>query len=281
MAPHGLDIAWQYAPPDAGRSALTSTYADFALARAACGAAGNYWECVGHLSWRPINAAYTMLETRVEDGHGNGMDKIDVAVCQNGAADVECTMPWATGTTDESGLVTLNVPLPNGGRPSFIKATSSATSPIPILPGYFYEPWPLTEARTTTSYGRLNGDQSGVPAVTYTESDASSTAAMSSGITLDPKRGTVAVSVQDCLGVRAPGVEVTWSAVVGGMPLATDPNFVPVQMTGSMGGILFLNVPEGFATVTAQLPQRGPLGKIGVYVHKAAYTLIVLRPTPL
>jgi hypothetical protein len=281
MASHGLDIAWFYAPPDAPRSTLTSTYADFALARTACSVpAGNYWECVGHLSWRPVNAAFTTLETRVADNYGAGVAGVDVAICD--VNDVDCRMPWRVGRTDDAGLVTLQVPLPNDHPgASFTKVSSSATSLTKVFPSYAFGAWPLTEARKIGSYGRINGDKTGVPGVVVSEVDAAAQAAIGSGITLDPMRAVVAVSVQDCLGVRAPGTEVTLSSA-DNLTVTIDPSGAPIPpVTTSAGGLTFVNVPAGGTHVTAKLPGIGTLGTFSVYIHPSSFHLIILRPTPL
>jgi hypothetical protein len=281
MALQGLDIAWFYAPPDAGKTTLTATYADFALARTACSAprTGNYWECLGHLAWRPVKAAYTTDQTRVESFEGVGLDQLDVAVCA--AYDVDCTMPWAHGQTDDAGLVTLQVPLPADGLASFTR-TTSLKNPSSVLPTYLYQPWPLTEARHTGSYGRIDGDKTGQPVLTAADRDVFVSSAKSSGITLDTMRGTVAVSVQDCLGVRAPGVAVTLSTADDNT-IPADHNLVRLAapITGSQGGLIFLNVPVGAARMTAQLPGVGALGSIGLYVHASAVVWIIFRPTPI
>jgi hypothetical protein len=279
MASRGLDIAWFYAPPDAGKSALTSTYADFVKARTTCSSvAGNYWECVGHLSWRPVNAAYTALQTKVEELGAGPFAQLEVAVC--GVPDTECSTPWASGQTDDAGMVTLQVPLPNAGPAlhSFARMRSTTTSSTQVIPTYAYEAWPLTEARHISSQGRITGDQSGYPVGT---SSAVALEQSASGVTPDPTRGIVAVVVKDCMGVRAPGVSVALSTA-DSQTVTVDSQFVRSgSIVDTSGGLDFLNAPVGPARVTANAPGIGPLGTVDVSVRRSATTFVVFRPTPL
>jgi hypothetical protein len=279
MASRGLDIAWFYAPPDAGKSALTSTYADFVRAGTTCSsAAGNYWECVGHLSWRPVNAAYTTLQARVQAFSGSPLAELEVAVCAVG--DPDCTGPLASGQTDDAGMVTLQIPLHAGTVSSFTRIRSTTTSPTQVVPTYAYDAWPLTEARRIAGSGpgRITGDQLGYGVLT-TSSAAQEQSV--TGVTPDPTRGNVGLQVEDCMGVPASGVSVALSTA-DSQTVTVDGHFVRSDsIADTKGRLAFLNVPVGPARVTANVPGIGPLGTVDVYVRSSTTTGVLFRPTPL
>jgi hypothetical protein len=126
------------------------------------------------------------------------------------------------------------------------------------------------------SYGRINGDQSGLAVLTQLDLVGGD-----GGSTSDPTRGIARVVVQDCLGVKAPGVTVTFSNA-DDKTVTTDMHRVPTgPITDSNAVLIFGNLPAGVARVTAQPAGIGPSGTIGVFIHPSSFNHIILRPTPL
>ena len=87
-----------------------------------CNPACNQLSCIGSVVWpRPAQASYTMKIFSLDFSTGAYIPHVLVKVCPPG--DAACTNPTATGTTDMSGFVTLNVPVTDSGQDGFLELT--------------------------------------------------------------------------------------------------------------------------------------------------------------
>ena len=146
VASRGVDPGWCFA--DAGATDASSTSTGFARAASACASvSGNYWECVGHVSWPPVQAATTTLQNRVTDS-SSGMTISGMKVEACGTEDIECNAPWAVDYTDSSGWVSMQVPLlPASSTAGYLKVTLAPMTSSASVRTYGYWGFPLSQAR--------------------------------------------------------------------------------------------------------------------------------------
>jgi hypothetical protein len=200
-----------------------------------------------------------------------------VAVC--GSRDIDCTMPWATGNTDPSGLITLLVPLPMGpiDTTGYLKVTGPPANPTATVPTYEYWGFPLTQDHEV--FGRASfvtpAESKSVANVIAAEFDGG----------FDPNLGVLVAVVIDCVDAPAPGAQVTLSPADPRTVAISDSNFAPAApITNSNGVVVFVNVPAGPVTVTANPAAIArPSGTVGVTVRAGmgTTTIVIVPPTPL
>ena len=146
VASRGVDPGWCFA--DAGATDASSTSTGFARAASACASVSeNFWECVGHVSWPPVQAATTTLQNRVTDS-SSGMTISGMKVEACGTEDIECNAPWAVDYTDSSGWVSMQVPLlPASSTAGYLKVTLAPMTSSASVRTYGYWGFPLSQAR--------------------------------------------------------------------------------------------------------------------------------------
>jgi hypothetical protein len=287
VASHGVDPAWCFS--DAGETPATSTFTDFASAvsNTCRTATGNDWECAGHVSWPALQAATSTLQGRIRDVlTSKTMSGIEVQAC--GLNDVDCTSPWGGTYSDASGWFSMEIPLVfSSYPPAYLKVTLDPTSATPSVRTYVYWGFPLTQARYVSyrCYNTSNSDALTFDTLAENQSITSAVASQFDGGMADRGRGSVGVVALDCVGQRAPGVEVTLSSA-DSETITVDSNLMrTAPITDSTGTVVFLQVPAGPVTVTAVPPVIGrPSGKVDAYVRAGAdfpYTDVVVQTTPL
>ena len=285
VASRGVDPGWCFA--DAGATDASSTSTGFARAASACASvSGNYWECVGHVSWPPVQAATTTLQNRVTDS-SSGMTISGMKVEACGTEDIECNAPWAVDYTDSSGWVSMQVPLlPASSTAGYLKVTLAPMTSSASVRTYGYWGFPLSQARCVDYSCDLGVNAWGfaTPAETQTLVNTLAPEEFDGGMA-DPSRGIVAVVVGDCLQHRAAGVEVTLSTADSHTAAVNTTNFArSAPITDSNGEIVFVFVPAGPATVTAFPTPGKPSGKVDVTVRAGPdfpLTAVYVPVTPL
>lgn len=238
-----------------------------------CGVGGN-WTCVGHVNWPPAASATTAVTVEVmKYGTTTVLSGMTVTACSG--TDPDCQMPLAdAGTTDDSGMVTLEVPTsfqtfnPVGG---YVQVTSPST--VPYL--YFWV-FPLTQPRL-----RLIDSSYDQYAELVMTPDAQQALWAPAVPMLDSTRGTVVVPVADCEGAAAPGVTVAYDSTDPAI-VETDGVHPTATATGASGFVALANVPVGRLTLTAIPLSLGKMSsQVTVDVRAATQTTVTMRPTPL
>ena len=252
--------------PRIDQDAAASSSLDFLPSCATPCATGDYWACVGRVSWSPPNATNVMFDLTVKDvGTGSAASGVDVAVC--GPEDLNCTQPYASGQTNTTGQVLLtfqNVlsPTDKTGLNGYLQLTSPSLAPFNVYWGS-----PLSEAHFTT----------------YAEvSTVAEIQQFFAGLNVkqDPGHGNLVATVVDCILQPAPGVQVTLSSAD---TLTQEFNLTgsAVTETDGSGTVVFTNVPPGLVTVTATPSTTGKASsKSSVYVKTGVWTALTMFPTP-
>jgi hypothetical protein len=284
MAAHGVNPAWFYSIPDAGlidATSPTSTFVAFDQARAACAtSAGSYWECVGHVSWPPVQATTITLQTAVVDVlSGLGLPGAVVEACT--VLDPDCTTtpgPWVVRQTDARGQASLPFQLRASGTGGYLKVTSGTT-----VSEYFYWGFPLSQSQYVAGVGGSASSARGVAIDTVADYQSlkQQIAAMLDGGLEAVGDTPVGVFVEDCMHQPAPGVQITFSPA-DTQTIALNGNLTPGDpITDGTGNRLFIHVPEGAVTVTATPTVLGkPSGTVSARVRAGTTTTIVVGPTP-
>jgi hypothetical protein len=244
-------------------AALSSTATAFTSSCATPCSIGNYWACVGHVSWPPP-APTCAIGYRVTDYvTGAPVARALASVCS--PTDPNCSQPLHQGTTDANGQVSLTVPTDTGlGSPlGFLRVTSPN-----IVPYDQYWGFPLIQAQLPIYTGE---------AITPTENQQ---LLNSIHIMQDPTRGQLSVQVNDCRLAAAPGVKITLSPadlLTQGFSSTGSQTFT----TDQTGFVLFVNVPSGLTQITATPLALGkPSSQIDVNVQPGAITVVGMYPTP-
>jgi hypothetical protein len=266
----GLSTICGKNPPtlDADAS-LSSTAGAFAQSYGPCTtpcAIGNYWACVGHVTWpSPNSTTYTLGYTVADYVTSKPVEGALVQVCQ--PLDESCGVPLAHGTTDANGRVSLkfqNIRDGSGlGLNGFLRTTGAGIVPLDLYWGF-----PLVEAQLPNLSG---------PAVAPTELQDQWNAL---NVMADPNRGTVVVTVGDCRIQTAPGVKITLStADMSTQGFSTTG--ATTSTTGQSGVVVFANVPAVNTTITATPLALGkPSSQVTVTVHPGTITEALMYPTP-
>jgi hypothetical protein len=267
---HGVNPAFFY-QVDAGDAVYVPFSNVHAGVCASACADGNYWECVGKVSWPAPESATTKFQLTVIDYvTGMTVPGMDVSVC--GFADQTCISALAVGTTDASGAVSLSFPnMANVagqlglGVNVYLQVTSPNNSIVPL---YAYWGFPMSSAQVF-SYGNV---------LTPAEMQQQWAAV---NVTQDPTRGVVGVAVYDCEFNSASRVRVTLSTA-DSQTRAFMPAGVESGITDQTGVLVFTNVPVGTFELTATpMAIRTPSTKVNATARAGGLTQVVVYPTPL
>ena len=197
------------------------------------------WSCLGTLPAPGFMAGNQTATFQVTSLNGTSpVIGATVNIC--GLMDFLCDNPLGSAITDNDGEVTLPV---TTAQPIFVETTSSITQASlrfvngAVQDGEPYGITPITPAELTTFATTLGGN-------------------------VTPGAGHVAAIAVDCEGNPAAGVEFTLDNATPDTLtgyIAPDGSVDPNQtVSTSNGGVIFINVPAGFATVNATL-QDGDL----------------------
>jgi hypothetical protein len=229
---------------------------------------GQYWPCVGRVTWplantTPIDVTVTVLDstTRVP------IKGVAIKACTRG--DAMCSSPVDTKTTDAGGEATLTIPVPGHlGFEGYFDLTSPA-----ILHNLYFLGYPLTAP---------NGQ---VSVLAVSQSSFTSLVSVLKGVTIDSVgRGTVAVAASDCLLLGAPGVSFSATGTDGQTTLAYLQGGIlstTATATDASGLAFYLNAPPGqFAIDATPQPIGRVSSRVSVFVEPGAISFVQALPTP-
>ena len=233
---------------------------------------GNYWACVGQVTWplaqpRPLSSTIGVID----NGTSQGTPDLSVEVCTG----CPCTgTPLYTSNTGANGLFPFtidNVVDPAGHG---LNGCFQISSPD-IVPMYAYWDYPLS-----VSVGVANGTNPNNLIRSFTPVEFQEDQALV-GVTQDPSRGFVAGIVKDCLGFPAPGVQVKvdgdqtgierWYGTLGLSGTATDSTGVFAIYNVSVGTRVLIAMPIGLDK---------PSSKFQVVSQAGVITDTAMYPTP-
>ncbi|MBI4954838.1 MAG: hypothetical protein HY908_22645 [Myxococcales bacterium] len=221
--------------------------------------------CVGSVSWPTASVSSLQVAGNLSLVPGaTPLSGITVRACAKG--DAVCTTPLDETVTATDGRYSLTLPIAAVGFDGYLEVTGGSL----IGDLVHYLP-PLVSDVNDHSFGEIN----------LTTYDAYLSQA---GLTRDPARAQVAVTVLDCH--RQPGNEIALavdtadgSTVLGydlGGALDTA-----ATATGVSGFAVFVNLPVGPATITASIAATGePVAEYVVTTRANFVSSLFLPPTP-
>ena len=229
---------------------------------------GNYWQCVGTISWPIAPVGATDVTVVLTDSTTNNpVAGLVVRACDT--SDPTCTTPISSGTTDATGSVTLplrNEPPDDLGFDGYFDLVTADG-----LHELYFLSAPLTRSHAT------------VPWVALSLTTFDNLASLA-GVTLDPTRGHIAVDASDCLLAPASGVTFTATGTdsathllyyADGMLLGDAPG------TDLTGLAFFLDVPVGSVTVQATPTALGTVSStVSAFTRPGALSVVAALPTP-
>jgi hypothetical protein len=199
----------------------------------------------------------------------------DVSVCE--PQDVDCSKPQAHGITDTAGNVTFQFPNPPDLSGNGLDGYLQVRSPE-IMTWLYYWGFPLSEPRmdfvSTTFISNSIGVLTPAEFQQYVQAVGSA---------LDPKAGTLDVTVLDCSGSTGAGAQVMTTApadagahVYYGLTGAGD------AATDMTGGVEVGPIPPGTVDVTVTPLALGkPISQAhGLVIRANAVTALIAMPTP-
>ena len=250
-------------------------------------AVGGDWQCLGHVA-EPYPSATTSCEMSLQvvdvAGDRSPLSGVEVSLCSEGVC--------APGTTTGAdGIAKVSVPLVSDvpGPKGYLSLHSPVDAGEPaIAPTLFFWGFPLTQPAVTFAFPPPDA---GTPVV-YVGFAALSPLELTGlagevEVTLDPQRGQLGVSIADCLGAIATGVQVDspeadaesgryyTRGTIGSITLSKL-----ATTTDASGTAVFTNMPAGSVDIVASLPgQSTPVARASVLVQPGVVTLVYLSPT--
>jgi hypothetical protein len=229
---------------------------------------GNFWQCVGGISWPTAPAGASDVTVVVTDSTTlTPLPGLVVKACDS--SDETCATPFSSGTTDATGSVTLalrNQPESTFGFGGYFDLVTADG---------FHELY-FVSAPLTLSHATVRWDALSLVGFDDLASQAE--------VTLDPTRGHVAVEANDCLLAPASGVAFTATGTDSATQLFyySDGMLLgDVAGTDITGLAFFLDVPIGSVTVQA-IPAA--LGKVSstvtAFTRPGALSVVTALPTP-
>jgi hypothetical protein len=230
-------------------------------------ALGNQWYCVGNAKPHVQTNSATEMTVFLYDLNGAPLAGVTVDVCSEGLQPCDSL---SSGTTNDAGLVPLQVPGPPPSSTYGPKGYLQLQAPAIGIDALFYWTYPLSEPAVRTN--------SSAPS----QSEISEIAGLL-GVAPDMMRGSVAFAVADCDLLASPGVQVTitpndpetkvFYLSSNGLPI---PGATSTDVSGFGGA---LNVPAGEITIMATPMSLGrPSTVLQAYVAPNKITLVALPP---
>lgn len=248
---------------DAGAASDGSSVATDAAADAGLDPFG----CVGKVRWpAPTNEPIVEHATFAGFVDGRIVPGLTAQVCSR--TDIDCSVPLATVVTDVNGKV--DIPLTKGflGYLQMVTAPDSLPGLMPMIVSYMP---PIFADATTTKLVAGKRDVAALAAAV--------------GQAIDESRGLLSVTVLDCDGQTAAGVQVELAKdddktatfyFQGGLPATGRTE------TDSTGSVVLGNVRPGIVSVTSKSARTGKMvGSQAALVRAGTLTVVYLPPTPL
>jgi hypothetical protein len=245
----------------------------FGVERAQCAndcAVGQQWQCLGHVPGTPPPLGpSTAVTLTIRDTSQAPVPGALVQVCP--LFDIACPVALSSGTTDDAGTTTVNVP--PGPQGFGVTGYLSITAPPTLAPELLFWGFPLSEPTVVFPTSGLP-----TPAVVTMVSNAL-------GDPIAADRAFVLVEVADCDNFTAPGVTLSLDA-----PDAGDAGWQlfyrengafskTAKSTDGLGQALLANVPAGSITITATPVALGrPSSIVTAYTRAGWGTEVALPP---
>ena len=221
------------------------------------------WSCLGKVSAPNfVSGEATGTLTIHSFPDDKALSGVDVRVCR--VTDTDCSNPFDTGLTDNSGTVMLRVPTDG---PIYYEVTGTSVMPSLFFRRGLPPPGPVFETR--------------IEALTPTTFSLFQTLTQT---TADPTRGHIVATGRDCDAELASGVSFEVSSadattvpayLQGGVPSKT------ATFTDAGGRAGFVNVPEGPATVSGKrAAEQEFIGTREIYVKSGWISLVGVVPSP-
>jgi hypothetical protein len=269
---------------DAGLQLLRPLQEDYSGICATPCAYGNYWACVGNVSWPGVSAPSVELVVPVIDFTNHlPVSGETVSVCLSCPCGTSVTPVLAQGTTDDAGTVSLAVPqivsAADVGLMGCVEVTSPDASTVPYF-GYWGYPFSQAVVNPALGPGSPAANLAAQSAQVFTPAEFAG-ATQYIGVTQLSGRGSIGAAVFDCLGNPAGGVQV---AIDSHDPLITVYSASDDAGTTTAAGLAFFyNVPPGTVQVTATPVSlgRGPSSVETVIVAADTTTAVGMFPTPV
>jgi hypothetical protein len=254
--------------PNVDRRAYTNVWTG--ACATAC-QAGNYWACVGSVTYSNPVASSTMLHFWLRDFfHQKDVSGANVSACNEG--DAVCSPALQSQTTDATGEVSLPLALDRSGfvgsQYQGLRAFLKVTAPT-YMPYYYDWGHPLA-APEAYFYGEVTG-------IADWQMNAANL-----HVTVDPNRGHLGVTVYDCFGVAAPGVHVDLGGAADSETHSFTLGALESNVTDTQGQLFFFNVIPGTVTVTTTPSAIAPRhsGVVTTLAYMGAITSLLAFPTP-
>lgn len=237
--------------------------------RAACGVLSD-WSCLGRTArGLPGNGPVSIGIQIIDVDTSAPLEGFTVKGCPKD--DIACTAPFVSTVTNANGATRITVPANGGGGTSY-RGFIELSRDDYVTNLLWFDP-PVT----TTTTLRVNATSKALLA----------SISATSGVTVDPTRGFLALSAYDCSRFRAPGI----SFRVSSADAATRTGYLRGQVAGGPsldfgattttddGSAVLVNVPAGPTTITAHVDALcRDLTSTSVVVRANAATSIELWP---
>ncbi|MEI7895106.1 MAG: hypothetical protein WCI05_18565 [Myxococcales bacterium] len=220
----------------------TTLYTDaFACAMLTCpsACAGTAWGCQGNFSWPAAKEPPTLQMRLLSFLDGSFVPGVSGRGCF--LRDLSCETSIGKAVSDSEGVLSLAVPVTvREGFDGFVEATGGGLTPSLY---YWSAPWYATEVRNAAA----------IPEGTV------ALLAAATGRSVDPTKGILGISIQDCLGRYAAGVQFSIDRSFEGPVVYTMDELPDVTRTETAGdgNAILLNVEPGPVSVRAVLSATG------------------------
>jgi hypothetical protein len=224
--------------------------------------------CVGNLTpVAPTKENYTFTVKPKDFQSGKALPNVKINVCA--MDDLECATPLTTATTDASGAAQLTAKAGVNGIEGYFEFTGGGIVPT----NAFFKTVNLTK--------EFDGGEI-VPLLVSTSTFGLLTSVI--GVTIDPERGSVIFSAQDCSRLGTAGISVavpsadaksTLTYIKGSLPSKTE------TQTDPSGAGAVLNLPLGPFEITGTIVHDGTvIGKHSGFVRKGYLSSVNVEPMP-
>jgi len=227
------------------------------------------WRCVGTVAWEKVNLSRTITLVQHFNDFVSGQPLANVGLKACLRADVACANPFSTATTDDAGSAPLRLPYAFDGYWLLLPPPNSSPELITMLIHELPPPVKeLEDAPPTQPISRSN----------------LTTLASLAGVSMDPERGHMTVSIVDCDGHRVPGISIEADPTDEKTKIFYLENKLPNltrTFTDSEATVGLSNLQPGVVTITAKIADTGTVvARYAALVQADKLTSFILPPTP-
>ncbi len=270
---------------EAGAALFRPLQSEFAGTCAPACAYGNYWACIGKVSWPTAESKQVDFTFPVVDlFYSTPIPGEQLTVCGDCPCTTAATQPLGMGTTDEAGIATVRVNQPPTSTGQGLNGCVQVSSPTDAtVPYYGYWGYPLSQPINDPRQGPAStATNVAAQSVQVFTPDELQAAAAFVDAGLIPGRGFVGAAVFDCLANATPGAQVTLDPAD---PLVTTvyPGTGSGNATHGPGLEFLVNVSPGRYTVRAMPgPLDGGVSSVQtIRVDPDTTTAVGMFPTPM